>query len=228
MNRAIFLFCLILFFACKNEEQKSIIENNNKNSEMINFSTNNNIKIVSIIPFNQNEIDSNLYEGTIVEAKKWEDKNGINYYIISEKKTTLGTNGNLPLINTYEVHGYHYIEDKDKNKLILKTEMKDFKNDYQIDQNCAFADSSFIITDVDKNHIGEITFGYYFENETNNYSIIIVSLENFKSNSIKSNIDFNRAFSIDSCFIETSYNQNVLLKQTAKYILEKTIQILQN
>ncbi|MBN2891707.1 MAG: hypothetical protein JXL97_07560 [Bacteroidales bacterium] len=154
---------LVFVFSCKNTESSDEQTNTENNQEVLN-SDNSNTKNSQVsydfkeLSFSESEISNDLYTGNIIDGKKWQDKAGINYLVLSEKTTTKAQQNSNDM-KSYEIHGYHYIDNDGKFELIR--EVKDFQNDCDLILDCGLCENSLEITDLDGDNYGEATFMYY-------------------------------------------------------------------
>lgn len=84
------------------------------------------------------------HEGKIVFKKFWQDSNGENIVLFTQKEL--------------ELYVYHYSVKDDQVKLLRK--IYDFEEKCEFDLTLEFLEKSIGVTDLDKNNIGEITFAY--------------------------------------------------------------------
>ncbi len=101
------------------------------------------------------------YEGRVVAIDKWEDNNGVNYFIVSKvaeyvsKKAT--DEYEVDEVSSY-LYGYHYIEDGDGYRLSRK--VTDYIKDCVYDVVIYFEPYSMEITDLDNDGINEVSYIY--------------------------------------------------------------------
>ncbi|MBN2663655.1 MAG: hypothetical protein JXR68_08385 [Bacteroidales bacterium] len=159
----VFFFILIVVFTtnCKNTSSQS--DNNSDSSQTVTTNTNtSNSNVVSYdfeeLNFSKNEIPDDLYVGDITIGKKWQDKAGINYLVISEKTTTRSQQADMD-IKSYEIHGYHFVEKDGEFELIR--EIKDFQSDCDLILDCGLCENSLELTDINNDNYGEISFLYF-------------------------------------------------------------------
>ena len=93
------------------------------------------------------------YQGSVVAMAKWEDKLGSNVLFITETAEKSNEDS-----RSKELFGYHYISDHTESSLLWK--INDFINDCPVDLTLEYLNGSLIITDLDKNGIGESSFLY--------------------------------------------------------------------
>lgn len=160
ISSILFLFFIILLtINCKNNSSQS--DNNSDSSQTVTTTNTNTSNAVSYdfeeLSFSNSDISSDLYVGNIIVGKKWKDKSGVNYFFISEKKTTVPSNyGDL---KSYEIHGYHFVELNGDFELIR--EIKDFQSDCDLLSDCGLCDNSLELTDINNDNYGEISFLYF-------------------------------------------------------------------
>ncbi len=166
MKKTLFLIMVvILFFAfsCKNNNSEKKNKDNQStkvvNSDSDNTNSNKNASYdFKELNFSENEIPDDLYVGKIAQGKKWQDEAGINYIIISEKNTKKGSEDGMGM-KSYEIHGYHYIENNNDFELIR--EIKDFQYKCDLIIDCGLCENSLEVTDIDNDNYGEASFVYY-------------------------------------------------------------------
>jgi hypothetical protein len=93
------------------------------------------------------------YQGSVVAMAKWDDKLGSNIVFITE--TAENSNEDT---RSKELYGYHYLSDNSGNVQLWK--INDFVKDCPVDLTLEYLDKSLLITDLDKNGIGESCFLY--------------------------------------------------------------------
>ena len=89
-------------------------------------------------------IDDLEIKGKTVYQKFWKDANGENVILFTNNET--------------ELFVYHYVFLANGEKLLRK--VYDFIKDCEFDMFLKFISDSIIVTDLDQNDIGEITFAY--------------------------------------------------------------------
>lgn len=159
---AIFTIALVLFGACKSSDnnENSNSDESTENTENVsntnNSNENNSTESFDFkeLSFSASEIADDLYVGDITTGKKWQDKAGINYLVISEKTKTGGQD-----MKSYEIHGYHYVEKNGKFEIVR--EIKDFQENCDLILDCGLAENSLELTDLDGDNYGEVSFMYY-------------------------------------------------------------------
>lgn len=181
-------FVLFITFSCKNNANKSDEnKSDSSNIEVSNTLEQNESFDFKELPFSKNEINGSLYQGVIFDGKKWQDKNGLNYFFISEKTIEVQKENDEtgPQVNTYEIHGYHYTVNTDKFKLVR--EVKDFQTKCGFALDCGIFNKSLNLTDIDNNNIGEITFVYFLQcaSEYSPYTMKLLMLENGEKYAIR-------------------------------------------
>jgi len=97
--------------------------------------------------------DDIKYSGSVVAKAEWKDRLGSNILFITE--TNENSNEDT---RSKELFGYHYITDNSGNTQLWK--INDFVKDCPVDLTLEYIDRSLVITDLDKNGIGESTFLY--------------------------------------------------------------------
>lgn len=85
------------------------------------------------------------HEGEIVHKRFWQDSNGENIALFTKK-------------DKEELFVYHYTINSNQVKQLR--EVKDFEKECEYDMFLDFIENSIIVTDLDNNNLGEITFAY--------------------------------------------------------------------
>jgi hypothetical protein len=103
--------------------------------------------------------DDMKIEGDFQFAKSWEDKNAVNYIIVTqtpvkEKKDKQGNDA-----SNQEMYVYHYLMNEG-NDYVLMRKVQDYVRDCPLDLKLEFLENSLTLTDLDKDGIGEVTFIY--------------------------------------------------------------------
>lgn len=103
--------------------------------------------------------DEMKIEGDFQFAKSWEDKNAVNYIIVTqtpvkEKKDKQGNDA-----SNQELYVYHYLMNEG-NEYVLMRKVQDYVRDCPLDLKLEFLEKSLTLTDLDKDGIGEVTFVY--------------------------------------------------------------------
>lgn len=97
-------------------------------------------------------------EGNMIYAVRWTDNLGTNYVITSETGRVYSkVAGEEDLFDSY-LYAYHYIIVGDSAKLTWK--VYDYNKGCGLDINFYFVDSSFAVTDLDKNGRAEVWLMY--------------------------------------------------------------------
>ncbi|MBN2891714.1 MAG: hypothetical protein JXL97_07595 [Bacteroidales bacterium] len=216
MNRVIIVILILVFnfsVSCKNKKSNIVITDIKSQNKMTTFSTNIPASFEEI-PVSENEISKDLFLGNIVDSKKWEDKNGINLFIIADT-TTNDTSINL---TCYQIHAYHYLLKSDKFELLK--DFKDFNYYYSNTSICSLCEQSLDVLDLDKNGIGEVSFVYFFQNEKQpdniENSMTLIMIQNGKKQTIKGT-NYSKIIN-ENIIVESSFNSYPILK---KYALKK-------
>ncbi len=121
---------------------------------------------IQIITFDPNALPKEIrFKGAVAAGARWLDQNGENLLLLCETgsfKSPLPPNSKE---NPYqeggraaELHSYHYVNDKEKYKLLWN--LADSVKICALDLEAAFLPNSLTITDLDGNGIAESTFLY--------------------------------------------------------------------
>lgn len=84
------------------------------------------------------------YDGDIAFTKSWQDDNGDNIALFTKKEE--------------ELFVYHYGRKEGEAKLLRK--IYDFEKDCEFDRTLEFLKNDILLTDLDNDQIGEISFAY--------------------------------------------------------------------
>jgi len=125
------------------------------------------------------------YVGEIVYGETWQDKNGENLLIFSEKLTSKEIEGMSE--TNKELHVYHYANNGSGFKLIR--EVKDFQEKCLMDNRARFVENSLNITDLDNDNLAEMTFTYRLgcTSELSPDDLKLIMLENGEKYAIRGN-----------------------------------------
>ncbi|MBK8552395.1 MAG: hypothetical protein IPL53_15535 [Ignavibacteria bacterium] len=93
------------------------------------------------------------YAGSVVVMAQWKDRSGSNVLFITETAENSNEDN-----RSKELFGYHYVTDDEGSRLLWK--INDFVKDCPVDLTLEYIDKSLVITDLDKNGIGESSFLY--------------------------------------------------------------------
>ena len=134
----LFLLLLIPLLWLIFKESSKTSDNNNSDSPIV-------IKKFEIIgndsEFNVANLD---YSGEIVNKKTWIDSNGNNIVLFTK--------------NPEELFVFHFVFDGSKPRLLR--EIKDFEYDCEYDLYIDFIANSIVVSDLDNDDLGEISFAY--------------------------------------------------------------------
>ena len=98
------------------------------------------------------------YVGHIVNAVKWTDSLGLNYFVTTETgKISSKTKDEEDLFDAF-LYAYHYVINKDSCKLMWR--IYDYNKGCGLDLDFYFIDKALSVTDLDKNGIAEIWVMY--------------------------------------------------------------------
>ncbi len=165
-----FILFFLLFFACSKETKFSGSETTHSSVSGINGSgQDSNLKNLKSltdsvgktnevnfgnIDYRISEVPPGLkYIGKVVAMAKWKDKSGNNLLFISV--TDVKSEG---VVKDNKLFAYHYILHVQKNKQLWK--IYDLINDCPADVTLDYIEGSLIVTDLNKNGIGENSFLY--------------------------------------------------------------------
>lgn len=165
-----FLFISILFlFGCSKVTKKSpedsaipsvkestAVKTKSRNSKdsIENKDTKQVATDLGYIKYGISEVPDDIkYSGSVVAMAKWDDKLGSNIVFITE--TAENSNEDT---RSKELYGYHFIAGDPENVQLWK--IYDFVKDCPVDLTLEYLNKSLVITDLDKNGIGESSFLY--------------------------------------------------------------------
>ena len=97
------------------------------------------------------------YVGHIINAVKWTDSLGLNYVITTETGRIYSKAKDDDLFDAF-LYAYHYVIKNGNNKSIWK--IYDYNKGCDLDLDFYFIDSTFAVTDLDKNGIAEVWIMY--------------------------------------------------------------------
>lgn len=134
-----------------------------------------------VLKFKKASFPSSLvYKGSVVQGLNWSDKNGDNYFLLTEENATEKFDSlNDMYFRTKYWHGYHFAN-KNGTEYQLLREFTDFVKDCEFDLVHEFLADYFKVTDQDKNNLGEVTV-IYLKNCVSDVSpndIILLMFEN--------------------------------------------------
>ncbi|MBI5325499.1 MAG: hypothetical protein HZB41_09570 [Ignavibacteriae bacterium] len=146
MRLILFIFCAgcFLLTSCSKQQDKIATEPSFK-----------------ILEFKKSSFPSSLvYKGAVVKGLHWSDKNGDNYFLLTEENATEKFDSlNDMYFRTKYWHGYHFAN-YNKSEYKLVREFTDFVKDCEFDLVHEFLADYFTVTDIDKNNHGEVTVIY--------------------------------------------------------------------
>ncbi|MEL6820421.1 MAG: hypothetical protein AAFP70_01570, partial [Calditrichota bacterium] len=130
------LFCVLLLSCNNSEENKTNSPQPDKPKDVIEFRVMDNSSI---------NLSESMYEGNIVYKKAWQDLNGKNIVIFTNKE--------------HELFAYHYAVKSGEVKLLRR--VYDFTEaNCEFDLFADFIEKSITVTDLNNDNYGEITFAY--------------------------------------------------------------------
>lgn len=142
MKKIFFTLLILIFVACANSNKKEDepikIENS---AEDIVKKTQSDFKVLNSSSFNLSKL---TYDGSVVDKRIWQDSNGENIALFTH--------------TTEALFVYHYTKDSDTINLLR--EVYDFEKKCDYDLVLEFIKSSILVTDLDSNNLGELTFAY--------------------------------------------------------------------
>lgn len=165
------LICLLLLLACKSSDQpdgenKSVTDEPEKSVNVAPESVDESEIAETTIPMDfglrkvgEEELRAFLYDGDLVNCWSWDDKNGTNYLIRAIESPEL----EYPLDDGTEFYRqnlnvYHYYQKLDSEPVLLR-DLTDFVKECDFDI-VLYHLEPVVLTDLDEDNIGEITFGY--------------------------------------------------------------------
>lgn len=104
------------------------------------------------------------YKGTFLDCITWNDLLGKNIVLLTETGAFIGKNQNSSYTDCEgtcrdaELYAYHYILKGDSVKVVWKLE--DFERTCPFDVMAEFSKNSLVVTDLNRNNIGEVWFVY--------------------------------------------------------------------
>lgn len=163
------IFSILLFFGCSKVSKKSAEESvlpSKKESTAVKTSsvlrkdsiesseTKQTATDLGYIKYGIGKVPEDInYQGSVVAMAKWDDKLGSNIVFITETAENSNEDN-----RSKELYGYHYLTDNSENVQLWK--INDFVKDCPVDLTLEYLDKSLVITDLDKNGIGESCFLY--------------------------------------------------------------------
>lgn len=162
------IMSLLFFFACGKETGKPAAQNSKANieentadktgsaSDITDDSVfvDNSQRDIGHVQYGIMRVPSDMkYTGSVVAMAQWKDRSGSNILFITETAENSNEDN-----RSKELFGYHYVTDDEGNRLLWK--INDFIKDCPVDLTLDYIDRSLIITDLDKNGIGESSFLY--------------------------------------------------------------------
>lgn len=159
-NFLLLLTLIVFSLGCSNSSQNNASNNSTDSSSDVTINSNSSQPVsfdFKELTFNSTDISSDLYIGDITTGKKWQDEAGINYFFVTEKTNI--AQSDYEDIKSYEIHGYHFVENNGNFNLIR--EIKDFETDCDLILDCGLSNNSLELTDLDDDNYGEISFLYY-------------------------------------------------------------------
>ncbi|TAL70339.1 MAG: hypothetical protein EPN82_03035 [Bacteroidetes bacterium] len=147
MRQLILILCiglLIVISSCSKQQEKIATEPSFK-----------------VLEFKKASFPSSLvYKGSVVQGLHWSDKNGDNYFLLTEENTSEKYDStNDWNYKTKFWHGYHFANYNQTEYKLLR-EFTDFVKDCEFDLMQEFLADYFTVTDLDKNNLGEVTVIY--------------------------------------------------------------------
>ena len=179
---SIALIATILFaVSCKSgtentteEDQTAEVQENESDntSETTNNTTTDELVITNYNPSMSENLD---YEGTILLGKSWNDANGENVLIFTEKNIEHSDSRSKYL------YAYHYADSK------LLRKIQDFEEKCDISLEAKFQLNTINITDLNNNALAEITFMYRLgcTGDASPVSLKLMMLENGEKYAIR-------------------------------------------
>ncbi len=119
------------------EEGSSMVEDQNTGQELE----------VDLLTFSDEQaIDPSTlaYDGEIAFTKSWQDDNGDNIALFTRKEE--------------EIFVYHYASKEGEDRLLRR--IYDFEKDCEFDRTLEFLKNDILLTDLDNDKVGEISFAY--------------------------------------------------------------------
>ena len=144
MKSIYFFILFLLFSSCSKQQDKITSEPQFK-----------------VLEFKKSSFPLSLmYKGYVVNGLHWSDRNGDNYFLLTEENMTEKYDSlNDMTSRTKYWHGYHFTN-YNKSEYKLVREFTDFVKDCEFDLVYENLNDYFTITDLDNNELGEITVIY--------------------------------------------------------------------
>ena len=143
MKKLKILFLILIIVSCKNANDTNSKEKAWQSAESENKTTEN-LKTFKLLSNSDIDISSLDVQGTVVDKRIWDDKNGQNISIFAENGT--------------ELYVRHYLIESNEAK--LHSEINDSEKGCDADLTLEFDKESISVTDLDNDNSGEITFAY--------------------------------------------------------------------
>jgi hypothetical protein len=184
----------------------------------------------SVTPFkslklNETEMKGFQFKGDLVLAKSWQDNNGNNYLILSQKDSEKEDPEMGDLLSTRELYIYHYVKMAGKIKQLRK--FQDWQKECLFDNRARFIKNAVFITDLDKNNLGEAIFVYRLgcSSELSPDDLKLIITENGKKYAIRGTTKIE---GYESSFGEATTNIDSAFSQASGEFLEYAKQVWSN
>lgn len=142
-----FLLLILVFFSCKNDKLADNNSTSNLSGNLLDVeSFRNTFKVLPYGLSKESTFDVKRldYKGTVQTSKYWEDINGENIALFSSDDNNL--------------YMYHFAYKN--NEIRMVNLINDFEVDCDNDLILDFVYPSILVSDADKNNLGEVSFGY--------------------------------------------------------------------
>jgi len=166
-NLIVLLMISLFLFSCNKEKEDLRTEKPEKDKPDVTEKQNGNEKTtdtekitdIEEISFTKNNLPADIkFNGSIVGGKRWKDKNGENITIITSTTEKELKNEYGESAFSKELFAYNYANSGNGFAQLWK--MNDFIKECEFDITLSFNDNSLVLTDVNQDGTGEITFMY--------------------------------------------------------------------
>ncbi|NHB67132.1 COG3650 family protein [Perlabentimonas gracilis] len=151
------------------------------------------------------EVSHLPHDGTIVNFERWNDRNGENVVILSEKFEEVASWG--PPSSNISLYAYHYANSGNGFNLI--STHTDSQLDCDFENRARFMENETRVTDADNNGTSEVTFIYRTgcSSELSPDGLVLVTMENGKKFTVEGSTRVNLDASIPAMGGETNISQ---------------------
>jgi hypothetical protein len=161
---SILLLASILTYSCSTNEKDSRDINKDRQIQELKDSLNiingtlnkdnsTDFKILHSTDFDFEKLD---HQGEILNSKIWRDRNGENIVLFTSEYISNKNSYN----RSESIFVYHYVINNGKVNLLRKFQDGEICDDPACDLSVSFLENIDLVTDLDGNNLGEITFAY--------------------------------------------------------------------